>query len=77
MADEISQQILTQLNKISVTVARMEERMLGIDERVDKMERKMERKEEQRQAKSWQMWFLIISVIVGGLSGWAFAILKT
>ena len=68
MEDDMCQVILEKLSHISESVGRLDERsearFTNLNSRVDKMEKKIDRRDEQRQAKSWQMWFLVISVIL-------------
>ena len=33
-------------------------------------------RDDTKNQRNWQMWFLIISIIIGGLAGWIFYILR-
>lgn len=63
--------------KLYEAVIRIEERIIAFTKRLEKVETWVEKHEESSKQKNWQLWFMFISAIVGGISGWIFAILRS
>lgn len=55
---------------------KLESRLDVIEKSYEKHDKEHRKTLDNRDKRNWQMWFLIISIIIGGLAGWGFYLLR-
>ena len=76
MGSEDHNSINVKIGKLQTSVDYIEERMGKMEKAIEKHLEHHDRRDEENRKRNWQLWVLIISVIIGGISGWFFALLK-